>query len=143
MPKTRRGGIEYVILFTLISLVMIVGLLLIATRTIDVTTFALAVEEPKPDNTALWTALIASLVLNVLNFLSSTIGNVLQFWLKMAQIKTDVKITRTEKKVDENTVLTRETKKAVNGDKAKEKEESYESGYRDAQHGREKTPTPR
>lgn len=61
---------------------------------------------PPQDNTALWIALISSLVLNFFAFVSGMFNTWLQFKLKMA-------FKDTQASLDENTVITQQTKTAV------------------------------
>lgn len=97
------------LLLILIPVLLVIGLTVITAEGADY----LQQQPVQPDNTALWTALIASLVLNVLNFLSSTIGNVLAFLLKRDQIRSEKKIDNNTVKIDENTVMTKETKEVA------------------------------
>lgn len=62
--------------------------------------------QPPQDNTALWIALISSLVLNFFAFVSGMFNTWLQFKLKMA-------FKDTQASLDENTVITQQTKTAV------------------------------
>jgi hypothetical protein len=109
-------------------------MLLAAISNIDITTFALATaaEDARQDNTGLWTALIASLTINVLATITGIVNMVLGYKWKVAQLNANRSI---EKKIDENTVVTKETKKAINGeldDRIKlEKAKSFKEGYDD------------
>lgn len=94
------------------------------------------------DNTGLWIALISTLGLAIVTAITSTINTVLNYKIKMAQIRTEhkvdrtqEKIDRTEKKVDENTELTKKTARAVNGeleDRLKlERRDAHAQGFRE------------
>lgn len=139
--------LNFMFRFILVSSAAITGyMLLSAISTIDVGTLVVAADEVKSDSAAFW-LFLGGMVASIVGAVTSIAIAYFQFKLSMARItarldSTDEKIDRTEKKVDNNTVITMATKNAVNGETEKKVEESYESGYRDASHGREKTPAP-